>query len=133
MYFEKKLPISKLSLFHLTEFIFIYFILCRLFFLLYISVNSQQHGSVYWRTGAENVLQHLDPSHTLVDQLSANSSVFSIKDSPIWMDSSTTKECKMLEAAVGGPQKIAALTGSRYIYIYVKYQLISFVNDSIFI
>ena len=29
---------------------------------------------------------------------------FSVPDSPIWMDSSTTKQCRALEAALGGPQ-----------------------------
>uniref|UniRef100_A0A8C4WT08 Xylulose kinase n=1 Tax=Eptatretus burgeri TaxID=7764 RepID=A0A8C4WT08_EPTBU len=38
---------------------------------------------------------------------------FSVLDSPVWMDSSTTAECRSLEAAVGGAQKMASLTGSR--------------------
>jgi hypothetical protein len=38
---------------------------------------------------------------------------FSIDRCPIWQDSSTTEECKMLEAAAGGAQALANLTGSR--------------------
>ena len=36
---------------------------------------------------------------------------FSISDSPVWMDSSTSKECTMLEKAVGGAQALANITG----------------------
>ena len=36
---------------------------------------------------------------------------FSISDSPVWMDSSTSKECTMLERAVGGAQALANITG----------------------
>lgn len=38
---------------------------------------------------------------------------FSIRDSPVWMDSSTTAQCRQLEAAVGGAQALSGLTGSR--------------------
>jgi xylulokinase len=38
---------------------------------------------------------------------------FVIEDSPIWMDSSTTEQCHFLEQAVGGPQTLAEITGSR--------------------
>lgn len=38
---------------------------------------------------------------------------FSIRDSPVWMDSSTTAQCRGLEAAVGGAQALSCLTGSR--------------------
>ena len=38
---------------------------------------------------------------------------FSISDSPVWMDSSTTAQCRQLEAAVGGAQALSCLTGSR--------------------
>ena len=38
---------------------------------------------------------------------------FSIDRCPIWQDSSTTEECKMLEAAAGDAQALANLTGSR--------------------
>jgi hypothetical protein len=34
-------------------------------------------------------------------------------DSPIWMDSSTAAECRVLEAKLGGPARVAELTGSR--------------------
>uniref|UniRef100_I3MNP7 Xylulose kinase n=1 Tax=Ictidomys tridecemlineatus TaxID=43179 RepID=I3MNP7_ICTTR len=38
---------------------------------------------------------------------------FSISDCPVWMDSSTTAQCRQLEAAMGGAQSLSCLTGSR--------------------
>lgn len=38
---------------------------------------------------------------------------FSISDCPVWMDSSTTAQCRQLEATVGGAQALSCLTGSR--------------------
>lgn len=38
---------------------------------------------------------------------------FSIQQSPIWQDASTTAECRALEKSVGGPEALAKLTGSR--------------------
>ena len=38
---------------------------------------------------------------------------FSVTDSPIWQDSSTTAQCRHLEATLGGAQKVTELTGSR--------------------
>ncbi|XP_011405024.2 PREDICTED: xylulose kinase-like [Amphimedon queenslandica] len=75
-----------------------------------ISSSGQQHGSVYWRKGSEEVLKSLEPSQTLASQLQ---SVFSIPQSPIWMDSSTTEQCKQLEQQCGGSLVVAKKTGSR--------------------
>eukprot|EP00898_Chlorokybus_atmophyticus_P003367 jgi/Chlat1/4030/Chrsp26S04087 len=73
-----------------------------------VSGSGQQHGSVYWRTGASQALQTLDPAKTLAEHLK---DAF-VTDSPIWMDSSTTEHCRVLEDAVGGPLRLAELTGS---------------------
>lgn len=75
-----------------------------------ISGTAQQHGSVYWRTGAAKTLENLQPDRFLHEQLVLS---FSVSDSPIWMDSSTSEQCDMLEDASGGPLKLAELTGSR--------------------
>ncbi|XP_064410121.1 xylulose kinase [Latimeria chalumnae] len=75
-----------------------------------LSGSGQQHGSVYWKNGANNILKNLLadlPLHQLLE------SAFSIKDSPIWMDSNTAKECRHLEDVVGGAQQLADITGSR--------------------
>ncbi|XP_039290746.1 xylulose kinase isoform X2 [Nilaparvata lugens] len=75
-----------------------------------LSGSAQQHGTVYWNNGAENVLKSLDPMEFLHSQLSSS---FSVSNSPVWMDSSTTKHCQRLEAEVGGPEKLAEITGSK--------------------
>ena len=75
-----------------------------------LSGAGQQHGSVYWRTGAGEMLKNLRPDKFMHDELAH---AFSILDSPIWMDSSTTKQCKNLEESLGGPEALAKLTGSK--------------------
>jgi len=75
-----------------------------------LSGAGQQHGSVYWRIGAQKILEELQPERFLHDQLA---SAFSLLDSPIWMDSSTTEQCLQLEEYLGGPETLTALTGSR--------------------
>ncbi|KAG7169488.1 xylulose kinase-like [Homarus americanus] len=75
-----------------------------------ISGTGQQHGSVYWRTGASRTLSEVQPERFLHEQLAM---VFSITESPVWMDSSTTAQCRDLETAVGGAQKLVDITGSR--------------------
>lgn len=75
-----------------------------------LSGSGQQHGSVYWNTGGSAILSSLDPGKQLASQLQDS---FSIKDSPIWMDSSTTLECQEIEKAVGGGLELARITGSR--------------------
>jgi xylulokinase len=56
-----------------------------------ISGSAQQHGSVY---------------------LDADGG-FTRATSPIWMDTSTSAECAEITAAMGGPNAVAQLTGSR--------------------
>ncbi|CAH1424635.1 unnamed protein product [Lactuca virosa] len=55
-------------------------------------------------------LSSLDPKKPLVDQFGE---AFSTKESPIWMDSSTTQECKAIEKALGGALELSKLTRSR--------------------
>ncbi|XP_062900553.1 xylulose kinase isoform X1 [Mobula hypostoma] len=75
-----------------------------------LSGSGQQHGSVYWKEGANQTLKNM-PADLSLHQILESS--FSVKDSPVWMDSSTTEECLQLEKCVGGPQKLADITGSR--------------------
>ncbi|XP_073125229.1 xylulose kinase 2-like isoform X2 [Henckelia pumila] len=74
-----------------------------------VSGSAQQHGSVYWKNGSLKVLASLDSKKLLADQLNG---VFSIEESPIWMDCSTTEQCRAIEKAVGGPLELSKLTGS---------------------
>lgn len=75
-----------------------------------ISGSGQQHGSVWLKEHAQDVLQGVESGSTLADQLG---SIFSLKGSPIWMDSSTTAQCEDREMMLGGAQAVAELTGSR--------------------
>ncbi|XP_055519830.1 xylulose kinase isoform X3 [Leucoraja erinacea] len=75
-----------------------------------LSGSGQQHGSVYWKEGASQTLKNMPADHSLHQILQSS---FSVTESPIWMDSSTTEECRQLEKCVGGAQKLADITGSR--------------------
>ncbi|XP_076324637.1 xylulose kinase isoform X2 [Tachypleus tridentatus] len=85
-----------------------------------ISGAGQQHGSVYWRKGAQTILRNLHPDKFLHEQLQ---SCFSVRDSPVWMDSSTTTQCMALEKALGGAQRLAELTGCRAYERYTGNQI----------
>ena len=74
-----------------------------------ISASGQQHGTVYWKTGAGATLSSLDGQRDLVSQLR---DCFSKENSPIWMDSSTKAVCDQLTDAVGGAKNLAKVTGS---------------------
>ena len=76
---------------------------------------------MYWRTGANTILQSLKSSNGFLHSQLANA--FSISDSPVWMDSSTKTECEMLEEAVGGAEALANITG-----IILEYFLMSIVK-----
>jgi len=75
-----------------------------------ISGSGQQHGSVWLNADAHGALAGLEYSKPLRCQLE---DVFTIADSPIWLDSSTTGQCLERERVLGGAQAVADLTGSR--------------------
>ncbi|KAJ3650324.1 hypothetical protein Zmor_022019 [Zophobas morio] len=75
-----------------------------------VSGSAQQHGSVFWQKGSEKILASLDPGQFLHQQLASS---FTVNNSPVWMDASTTVQCRQLEEAVGGALKLAEITGSR--------------------
>lgn len=66
-----------------------------------ISGAAQQHGSVYCAA---------DPSHLASGRFERT---LTRSTAPIWMDSSTERECSEIEAALGGADSLAQLTGSR--------------------
>ncbi len=74
-----------------------------------ISGSGQQHGTVYLNDKFEKVLQNLKSSEPLSKQLE---NTFSRKTSPIWMDSSTTKQCKEIRETLGGMEATIKITGS---------------------
>ena len=74
-----------------------------------VAGSGQQHGSVYLKANATDVLKSLTPKRPLAAQLRK---AFSRPTSPIWMDSSTRPQCDEIEAALGGASVVADLTGS---------------------
>ena len=73
---------------------------------------------MYWRRGAETLLLGLKSSNGFLHSQLANA--FSVFDSPVWMDSSTSKECIELETAVGGAHALAEITGKlQFIFQYI--------------
>ena len=76
---------------------------------LAISGSGQQHGSVFLNEKAPDALANLDPQKSLVENLEG---LFARKTSPIWMDSSTAKECAEIRKKLGGIKFTASRTGS---------------------
>ncbi|KAI0879594.1 xylulose kinase-like protein [Hypoxylon argillaceum] len=76
-----------------------------------VSGSGQQHSSVYWGAGAERALGALDPGRALAEQLD-DESVFAFAFAPNWQDHSTQRECDDFDAHLGGPQKLADVSGS---------------------
>ncbi|XP_064133568.1 xylulose kinase isoform X1 [Loxodonta africana] len=95
--------------------------------ILALSGAGQQHGSVYWKAGASQALTSLSPDLPLHQQLEA---CFSISDSPVWMDSSTTAQCRQLEAAMGGAQALSCLTGSHAYERFTGNQIAKIFQES---
>jgi xylulokinase len=77
--------------------------------ILAVSGSGQQHGSVYLNERAAARLGKLNPAKSLEENLRG---VFSRVTSPIWMDSSTTKQCAEIRAKLGGIKATARATGS---------------------
>ena len=73
-----------------------------------LSGSAQQHGSVY---------------------CGATPDVLTRETSPIWMDTSTARECDEIEAALGGPAAVAQLTGSRAFPRFTGPQIRKFARE----
>jgi xylulokinase len=73
-----------------------------------ISGSAQQHGSVY---------------------CGATPQVLTRATSPIWMDSSTARECAEIEGALGGAAAVARLTGSRAFARFTGPQIRKFARE----
>ncbi|KAG1739993.1 hypothetical protein EDB19DRAFT_1709666 [Suillus lakei] len=76
-----------------------------------ISGAGQQHGSVYWSEEAEKALAAMNPKRSLADPGHLAPRAFALPNAPIWQDSSTTKDCRDLEASVGGSRAYERFTG----------------------
>ena len=91
-----------------------------------VSGSAQQHGSVYLSADGLARIQSLHPSRPLVAQLA--SSTYSRALSPVWMDSSTTAECRAIESGVGGASELSSRTGARAFERFTGPQLRAFAT-----
>ncbi|MBT8044296.1 MAG: carbohydrate kinase [Verrucomicrobiae bacterium] len=74
-----------------------------------VSGSGQQHATVYLNEHFHSTLASLDSNQTLKEQLKP---CFSRELSPIWMDSSTSEECREISEALGGDHVVCQKTGS---------------------
>ncbi|KAI9916107.1 hypothetical protein PsorP6_008194 [Peronosclerospora sorghi] len=82
-----------------------------------VSGSAQQHASVYWSKdfSLRACLDAATESNASMVEMMQNPQkpAFYLRNGPSWMDSSTTRYCKELEAAVGGANRITEISGSR--------------------
>ena len=74
-----------------------------------ISGAGQQHGSVYLNDRWFHIVDTLATEQSLSEQIAP---ALARASSPIWMDTSTTEECREIAAAVGGDDAVCAKSGS---------------------
>lgn len=74
-----------------------------------VSGAGQQHGTVYLNASGLDRITSMDASMSLAEQFAGG---FSRATSPIWMDTSTSAQCRAIEKAVGGPIKVCEKSGS---------------------
>jgi len=90
-----------------------------------VSGAGQQHGSVYLATPISEAAPW-SPQRPLVEQVRP---LLSRASAPIWMDSSTSRECREIAAALGGDAKVVTLTGSRAIERFTGPQIRKFWRE----
>ncbi len=74
-----------------------------------VSGAGQQHGTVYLNEAGLEAFGGIGAAQSLVEAFAGG---FSRLTSPIWMDGSTTRQCRAIEAAVGCPGEVCARSGS---------------------
>lgn len=89
-----------------------------------IGGDGQQHGSVCLNAQWPTALASLAPSKSLAEQIAP---CLSRKFSPIWMDSSTSAECRALDGKFG--QSLQRRTGSPAIERFTGPQIMKFAAE----
>jgi xylulokinase len=87
-----------------------------------ISGAGQQHGSVYLNQPLSSI-SSWDASKNLVDQVAP---LLSRETAPIWMDSSTNRQCAEIADAAGGDAQVVKISGSRAIERFTGPQIRAF-------
>ncbi|KAF9106567.1 hypothetical protein BGX29_009094 [Mortierella sp. GBA35] len=120
-----------------------------------ISGAAQQHGSVYWSRDATRAFERLRGSPSSTSLVEIFKDAFTVAESPIWQDTSTTAQCEEMEMFLGnlskkgslvedddnyddddksirllGQQRLAELTGSRAYERYTGSQILKIVQKS---
>jgi xylulokinase len=93
-----------------------------------ISGSAQQHGTVYLNNKFETVLLNMDSKKSLSSQIK---STLSQQTSPIWMDSSTTKQCEEIRDKLGGLKRSVSLLGSDIIERFSGPQIRKFYQENL--
>lgn len=91
-----------------------------------VSGCAQQHGTVYLAKGFNASIQNCDPKLALHQQLQH---IFSRDTSPIWMDSSTAKQCAEISDAMGGEENLNQITGSVAVERFSAAQIKKFADN----
>lgn len=91
-----------------------------------VSGSAQQHGTVYLNEAAMATLCALQADRPLVHQVQH---VLARSAAPIWMDTSTTTECREIEDSLGGWEAVARLTGSRCYERFPAAQIRKFAKE----
>ncbi|KAF9388665.1 hypothetical protein CPB97_000694 [Podila verticillata] len=109
-----------------------------------VSGAAQQHGSIYWSSHALDALQSLNSSSASLHAKSLHSILqnsFTVLESPIWQDTSTSSQCCELEEFLGqqeggqtksrraGQHKLAQLTGSRAFERFTGSQILKLAQN----
>ena len=91
-----------------------------------ISGSGQQHGSVYLNASFFDGVKKLDATKNLPGQIAP---MLSRKTSPIWMDTSTSQECREMADAIGGNAEMSRRTGSGAIERFTGSQIRKFFKQ----
>ncbi|KIW02711.1 hypothetical protein, variant [Verruconis gallopava] len=85
-----------------------------------VSGAGMQHGTVFWSEDADKLMSELaqGAGSSLLEYLKPGdvgeaTGAFAHPHSPNWQDASTQRECDMFDAALGSPENLAEVTGSK--------------------